>query len=411
MSSKHVVRRVVLERASRPLLARFLKTHDAGFFDAHGLSLDALAESKARDRTLVYRVLDLLDDKTLVPALPAALRALLATLDALATSNGGEAILRADEKGLIPRATYGDEDLALVMLLDHPELAVEAKREADADDVQSFTEYEGGAAAPVAFGDAELARLEHALGTKLEALGRTRTCKIHRRREGSHVSLEIVHARRPKTFDKVDAKTLEIDLSTDIHTERAYVELDLDTGTPLIHAARGVKDLVREALGEVLAGSAQHFRAARSYDLSPFADPASALSVTGASPRLSRALLHAIHVQTPNGGTVMSFVRSRKNLLEDEEVTECLAAALRSGRPVAVKLYLFIQGRSRALCLEISTKGGKNLVDFDRSDSEVVAIVRGYLRARGVLREMPRESAEVLARPDARAHEALSAAP
>jgi hypothetical protein len=392
MASKRLVRRVVLERVSRPLLARFLETHAAAFFEAHGLSLAALAASPTRDRSLVHRVFDLVHDRTLSPALPPAFRGLLVTLDALATPNGGEAILRADEKGLLPRATYGDEDLALVVLLDHPELAVDARREADADEVQSFTEYEPAEPRPLHFGEDDLTAIERVFGLKLEARDRTRLCKVYSRREGSVVSLEIVHARRPKTFDKVDAKTLELDQSTDIHTERAFAELDLERGTAAVHAARAVKELVRETLGEVLATSAAHFRQARIYDLSPFATLPEALSTAGASPRLVRVELHGIHVVTPNGGTMMSFVRSRRDLLGDDESKDCLATALRSGRPVAVKLYLFIDGRPRGVCVEMSTKGGKNLVDFDRSDPEVVEIVRGYLRARGVLREGAEEA-------------------
>jgi len=105
------------------------------------------------------------------------------------------------------------------------------------------------------------------------------------------------------------------------------------------------------------------------------------------SPRLLRVELHGIHAMTPNGKTLMSFVRSRNDLLLDDESTDTLAMALRSAIPVAVKLYLLIEGRPRGVGVEMSTKGGKNLVDFDRSDPEVVEIVRGYLRARGVLRE------------------------
>jgi hypothetical protein len=212
---------------------------------------------------------------------------------------------------------------------------------------------------------------------------------VHWRPEGTSVSLEIVHARRPKTFDKVDPKSLELDQSTDIHTERAFVEVELASGKVAIHAARGMKELVREALGEVLGTGLAHFRPARVYDLSPFARLPEALSTVATSSRLLRVELHAIHVMTPNGKTVIGFIRSRKDLLLDEEARDALAAALRSGPPVAVKLYLFISGRTHPLCLELSTKGGKNVVDFDRSDPEVGEIVRAYLRARGVLREMP----------------------
>jgi hypothetical protein len=400
MASKRLIRRVVLERASRPLLARFLSTHAAAFFEAHGLSLAALAASPTRERALVHRVFDLIHDRSLTPALPPAFRSLLATLDALATPAGGEAILRADDKALIPRATYGDEDLALVLLLDHPALAVEARREADADEVQSFTEYEPETPRPLRVGEDELAALKRLLGAKLEERDRTRRCEVHARREGDVVSLEIVHGRRPKTFDKVDAKTLELDQSTDIHTERAFVEVNVAAGTIAVHAARGIKEILRDVLGEVFASSPTHFRPARSYDLSPFALLPAALSTAGASPRLRRVELHGIHVLTRNGGTLVSFVRSRKDLLLDEEAKESLDAALRAGTPVAVKLYLFIDGRPRGVCVEMSTKGGKNLVDFDRSDPEVVEVVRGYLRARGVLREPGDEARVEAANPD-----------
>jgi hypothetical protein len=64
-----------------------------------------------------------------------------------------------------------------------------------------------------------------------------------------------------------------------------------------------------------------------------------------------------------------------------------MEAALGAGRVVAVKLYLFVSGRPRPVGVELSTKSAKNMVDFDRSDPDVVAIVRGYLTARGILRD------------------------
>jgi hypothetical protein len=321
-----------------------------------------------------------------VPELPAALRSRLAAWDALATPAGGEAILHADVSRAIPRATYGDEDLALVLLLDHPELAVEARREAEADLVQSFTEYEPEAPRAFAVGDAEVSRLEQALGERLEAKGRTRLCKVHRRREGSHLSLEVVFAKRPKTFDKVDAVALELDASTDIHTERAFAEIDLDHGALAIHAPAVMKDMLREALGAVLAGAGSFFTYARSYDLSPFEKPEEALSVDGVA-ALTRVELHALHVQTRRGGTTMSFVRPRRDLRGDDDVLPVMRLALERGAVVAVKVYLFVAGRSRPTCVELSTKNARSVIDFDRSDPEIVAIVRAYLSARGVLRE------------------------
>jgi len=386
VASSRVIRRVVLEHASRAQLARFLEKHGAAFFAAHGLSLDELARSSTRDRVIVARVFDLVHDTTLDPAAPAGLRAALAALDALAT-HGAEAILRADTQGVLPRATYGDEDMALVVLLDHPELAGEARREADAEEVQRFMECEPKEPRALVFGADQARAFADALGKELALRDRTKTCETHHRRAGDVVTLEILHGRRPKTFDKIDTKTLEIDAQTDTHGERAYVEIDLASGRVAIHAARGVKELICEVLGVVLAGDARFFRPARVYDLSPFANLPAALSTEDASPRLTRVELHAIHVLS-GAGTLMSYARARRDLLGDEGAKDALFAALRSGRPVAVKLYLFIEGRKSGVRLELSTKGEKNLVDFERSDPDVVAIVRGYLRARGVLREV-----------------------
>jgi len=386
VASKSLVRRAVLERAARPLLARFLRQHAGAFFEAHGVSLDALAKSMTRERSLVHRVVDLIHDRALIPALPPAFRAQLALLNTLATDAGSDAILRADKDGRILRATYGDEDLALVVLLDYPELAIEARRDADAEEVQSFTEYELADAAALRWGDEEEAALKETMGAVLEASGRTRLCELFRKREGDVVSLEIVNARRPKTFDKVDPTSLALDHSTDIHTDRAFVELNLAAKTVAIHGTQGTKELVRASIGRVLGADPALLRPARVYDLSPFANLPAALSTAGASPRLLRVELHGIHVLTERG-TVLSFVRSRKDLLADDGVDECVELALRLGRPVGVRLYLFLEGRAQPLRLELQTKGGKNLMDFDRSDREVVEIVRGYLRARGVLRE------------------------
>jgi hypothetical protein len=53
MASKRLVRRVILERGSRPLLARLLETFGASLFEAHGVSLSELAASVPRDRALI----------------------------------------------------------------------------------------------------------------------------------------------------------------------------------------------------------------------------------------------------------------------------------------------------------------------------------------------------------------------
>jgi hypothetical protein len=385
MPANRVIRRVVLERSSRPLLVRFLTVHGAAFFAAHDFPLDGLAAAPSSDRALVHHLFDLLHTPSL--ARPPALLAALAALDALATPNGGDELVRLDVDARLPRATYGDEDLALFALLERPELATEARRAADADRVQSFTEYEPGVHGPLAFGDAEKVALASTLAPRLDAKDRTRLCIIHATRDGDETSLEIVHGRRARTFDKIDAKSLQVDASTDSHTERAFVTLDRRAGNVAIHAAVAVKDLVCESLGEVLASRRDFFRAARVYDLSPFRDLDTALAIDGASPRLRRVELHAISAQTPLGSAV-TFARPRQDLLADRAVRDPLLAVLGYGTPVAVKLYLVIDGRERPLKVEIAVNGKKNRVDFDRDDPAIVEVVRSYLRARGVLRDV-----------------------
>jgi len=52
---KRLIRHVVIERVSRPLLARFLEKYAAAFFEANGLSLAALGASPTRGRSSLGR--------------------------------------------------------------------------------------------------------------------------------------------------------------------------------------------------------------------------------------------------------------------------------------------------------------------------------------------------------------------
>ncbi len=385
------MRRVVLERLARPLLARFLRTHALAFCEAHGFPIDALARSAPRDRTLVHRLFDLVHAPDLAPPLPFEAARLLVRLDALATSAGGEILIRLDRDGVLPRALLGDEDLALTAILDAPAIAEEARVAAESERVRGYTEYEVPAAPSLPFGPAEDEALAQTLGSRLEELDRTRYCVVHRTSSPAKIALEIVHARRPKTRDKVDAQALEAWAATDIDTERAFVEIEPRAGRVAIHAALGVKRLLAESLGVVLASDRGYLRAASVYDLGPLANLAAACSTHGVA-RLQRVEVHDLAVRTA-GGTVVTFARARRDLTADEDGAPLLAQALALGTPVAVKLYLTISGRDRALKLEIASKDGRNRVDFDRDDPEIVLVVREYLRARGFARDAAADAA------------------
>ena len=279
----------------------------------------------------------------------------------------------------------GDEDLALTALLEKPDLAEAVRVAAEVEGITGFTEYESEDGRPLSFDDAEREALEATFGASLAELDRTRLCKVHVTREPGKVSLEIVHARRPKTFDKVDVSTLAVDATTDVHTERAFAELDLATGALAIHAQVGVKRLVCEALGIVLASSSRYFRPASSYDLGALVHPMALLSVEGVL-RLERVELHDVAVRTAKG-TIVAINRPRADHHPHDDGRRNRDLALQLGKPVAMKVYLSIRGRERPLKVEITAKDGKNRVDFDRQDPEVVEIVRAYLRARGILRD------------------------
>jgi hypothetical protein len=388
------VRRAVLERLARPLLSRFLSTHAADFCAAHAFPLPALHASDPRDRTLVHRLFALLHADAL-PAFPEAALRWLAALDALACTRGGELLIARDTGRVLPRAKLGDEDLALTAILELPELALEAQSllpSEAGDGIDGFTEYDPASPYSFEFDDAKRATFESLCGDELEARDRTRYCFVYVTRESKRLALEIEYCRRPKTRDKLDVETLAVAPATDVNAERAFAEIDAETGRLALHAPHAaIKDVIRKALGRVLAGSEAHFTAARVYDLSPFRKLDEALKPDG--DRLLSVALHQITLRTV-AEVEIDLSRARRDVRGDTSVASILNEATTIGFPVAVKLYLGILGRKTPLKVELSAKQGRNRLHFNRTDPEVVAIVRGYLLARGVLREItPIESA------------------
>ena len=122
--------------------------------------------------------------------------------------------------------------------------------------------------------------------------------------------------------------------------------------------------MLRKALGTVLAGSKEHFVAARIYDLSPFRELKTALIPHGS--RLLEVALHQITTRTPAESEI-DVSRARKDVRDDAALASVLDEATRVGIPVAVKLYLKILDRRRPLKVELSAKAGRNRLSFDRS--------------------------------------------
>jgi hypothetical protein len=380
--------RLLLERLARPLLARFLSTHAPDFCAARSFPLTDLAASDPRDRALVHALHDLLHDSA-SPSLPDAARDQLALLVSLACTRGGERLIELDAGRVLPRAKLGDEDLALTAILDAPELARQACAllpTETADGIDGFTEYDPADARTLSFGDAERQQVEALCREELEARDRTRYCAVEVSREAGRLKLEIEYGKRPKTREKLDVDTLSVAPTTDINTERAFAELDEETGRLALHAPHpAIKEVLRKILGRVLAGSASHFTAARVYDLSPFRNLHEALRPHG--DKLLEVGIHKLTLRTPAESEV-DLSRSRRDLRDDASLTALLGEALAIGGPVAVKLYLKILGRRTPLKVELSAKQGRNRLSFNRSDPEVVLLVRGYLLARGILREI-----------------------
>jgi hypothetical protein len=75
--------------------------------------------------------------------------------------------------------------------------------------------------------------------------------------------------------------------------------------------------------------------------------------------------------------------------------------ALGVAEPVSVRLYLHVLGRARPVRLELSADGENNSVEFDRDDPEVVAVVHGYMRARGILGSPGSDEAASAGEPEA----------
>ena len=386
MPGPRIVRADALARAKPSALARLLAPF-AAFFAAGDVDVASLGAATQVPRAIARRIATAAHD----PRAPAPLRALLGAFDSLADPRGAAELVRLDVARRLPRATLGDEDLALFALLDAPDLAdralvVSRAVRAARDPARAYTDYEpsGG---PVAYEDVLHAKLEERLAGRFEARDSARYSSALVSDTEEATLFEIAHGDRPRTREIVDTRALALALVTDTSAHRAYAVLDKKTGWLSVAAhAPAVKDLVRRAFGEVLAGDEAYFRAGEIYDLGQFSDLREALSVEHV-PGLCRVEVHALTVATPKG-VLASFSRAREDLLGGD-ATDIVRAAIAAGAIVGIRLYLSLQGREQKSKVEITAKDGRNVVEMDREDTELAAVVRAYLLARGVLRRAP----------------------
>ena len=196
----HLVSRELLERVRRDLLARVLEPYRL-WLEAKRIKLDALRDSPQDDHALVHPLHDLLNGGD--PLLPPALTAALPALDAVATEWGHEQLRRLDAKKVLPQERLGNETLAAVAYLDHPELFAQVKVGAKPARVTGYTEYTPRALKPLPRDPARFAALGRALGAAFAQRGRPKYCEplvTHFARESI---IDFVFARLPSTTEQL----------------------------------------------------------------------------------------------------------------------------------------------------------------------------------------------------------------
>jgi len=392
-----IVRREVLDHAARPLLVELL-TPFASFFDRHGVRLDDLAKTSQEDRALVARVHALVHDDGAIEPPPDDLVELLALLDALATSDAADALIRYDTERRLPRGTHGDVDLGLIALLRHPELAELVAAATAREPEHKFAEYapartdlELGVTRPA------LAKLAKVLGARLAALDHTDVCRPELTKNRWYVELEIVHGSRPKTRDTIDPASRSLAQITDVTARRSFARIDRRTGRLFVRAYPRVREEIRRAFGEVLADDGDFYSPAGLYDLSVFKDVDAALAPESPVKRVELRMISMV----AHDGVSSLFKRGRADLLVSSS-RPIIEMSLRGASPIAVRIYLDIGG-SRMIRVELAADGKRNVIDYNRDDPEVRRIVERFLQSRGIMRAPAALAAELEDAPGATA--------
>jgi hypothetical protein len=384
--TRPIVRLKVLAHADPAALARLLSPY-AMFLEGASAPLEMLATSRAGDYAAARQLAAAIAD----PRAPAPLVALAEALDALAHDNVAARLVREDEARKLPRGTLGTVDLALAALLDAPELSRKVLHEARAlrafeDARRAYTDCVPDEGRAVAYAAESHAALVRAHAARFEARDASAYCDVYVTETEQVWIFEITHGDRPRTREIIDTATLALALVTDTAAHRAYAVLDRRTSWLSVAAhAPTVKDLVRAAFGEALAGDEACFRMGEVYDLSPFTRPEEALATRGV-PGLARVDLCGITVfEAPDETWNVDFGKGHL-LAASERKRARVAEILATGRVVSVRLRVTIEGRAEACKVLLTAKGGRNVLEIDRDDAELCAVVTAYLRAARVLR-------------------------
>jgi hypothetical protein len=385
-----VIRRSVLEHASRALLAKYLAPWSS-FFATHDVSLAALVESPQSDHALPWRMYALLKDERTAVA-PAELSEALTALDMLASDEGRGELVKFDFDEKLPRGRLSNEDLALTALLEQPDVATLARLAARPVTESAFAEYVPATKPSIKrFNDATMEELRARIAKTLASLDHAAYCAIRWLPNDAGIEIEIDHGSRPRARDIIDLESLETKHVTDATVRRAYVAYHEKSGRLSIRALATVRDLIRRSLGDILGGEPELFRAEGLYDLTPLKDLDALLAPEGV---LKSIEIRQLVVITPNG-TKLDSSRGQ-HLLADECEGEIVRAHARIGRPVGAKLYLEHEQRSRPIRVEIHANDHRNTIDYDRRNPTIARFVERFLRSRKILLDMRTEESSSL---------------
>jgi hypothetical protein len=390
---RQIVRLKVLAHADRAALARLFAPF-AAYFESVSAPLDLLATSRAGDYAVARRFFAAIHD----PRAPQELVALAEAFDALAHDNVATLLVREDVARRLPRGSLGAVDLALAALLDAPELArkvLVAARVLGAlhDARRAYTDCVPAGDGAVAYAPERHEALVRAHAARFEARDASSYCDVYVTETEEVWIFEVTHGDRPRTREIVDTASLALALVTDVAAHRAYAVLDKRTRWLSVAAhAPAVKDLVRAAFGEALAGDADFFRMGEVYDLSPFTRPEAALADHGV-PGLERVELSGITVVAPPDKSWTADLGKGGFLAASAPERAHFVQTLALGRLASVRLRVKLEGRTQPSTVLLTTKGGRNVLEIDREDTELATVVSRWFRACGVLPAAPAERA------------------
>ncbi len=390
---KRALRRELLERIRRDLLARVLAPH-ALFLHARKIPLDALAASAQDDHTLVSALFELLTSDD--PTVPADLVDAVLAIDLVANGAGHEQLRRLDTEKKLPQERLGDETLAAAAWLDARAVFDQVRIVAKPTAAAAYTEYEAATRAPLPRERAPWLSLEGYLGARMKERGRDAFCESHLTNLGRESQIEFIFGKLPGTHEQLDTSlTRTLVTQTLTHRLLAFV----DHGSCRLGAQGFVfqREIVRVGMGIHLFGNADHYAAAAIYSLDGLRDLDTALSCEGLS-RIVAIELREIWLRRADGHVTMHRATEKTDL----RLTSCardLREVIAGGGAVEhAKLCLTLaEGaapgkRGRTVTIEIEPPGKLHMA---RGDDDVVEIVREMLALRGFMRlpEHAREAA------------------